>query len=125
MAVKKWNKDIDEVTKSLFMGLIGIDESESKNCGAILLDFLLKIGLIVLQNDGSWALAQDWKDFRPMIFGDAKTTEKMSKFIRDMQGHQLSLSDLSTQADVFVTAMKQVMTAPGGWHAGMNMLQSI
>ena len=123
--VRKWNKDIDEVTLSLFMGMIGIDESESKNCGAISLDFLLKTGLIILKDDWSWELAPDWKDFRPMIFGDAKTTENMSKFIRDMQGRNLSLSDSGMQADVFVTVMKQVMTAPGDWHAGMNMLQSI
>ena len=46
MAVRKWNKDIDKVTKSLFMGVIGKDESKSKNCGAILLEFLLKNSLI-------------------------------------------------------------------------------
>ena len=41
-AVKKWNLNADEVTLSNYMGLIGIDEAASKECGALTVYMLLK-----------------------------------------------------------------------------------
>ena len=100
LSVSKWNPHAGKVTKSAFMGLVCVDESDSKGCGAITLDLLLKAGIINTQEDGSWALASDWETRRPIIFGDAKTTENMSKFMRDMQIRELSLSEESIQFDV-------------------------
>ena len=118
VAVSKWNVHADKVTLSHFLGLVGMDESASKECGAISLDIALKLGIIVEQPDGSWALSDTWDECRPMIFGDAKTTENMSKFIRDMQGRNLSLTEASVQAEVFLDAMS--IMACGNEHAAVN-----
>merc|ERR1739845_25435 len=45
--VRKWNPTIDEPTLSIFLRLVGLDESASKECGAITLDLLLRAGVIV------------------------------------------------------------------------------
>ena len=41
--VWKWNPTVDESTLSIFLGLVGIDEASSKECGAITLDLLLRL----------------------------------------------------------------------------------
>ena len=86
-AVKQWNPYTDDITKSCLLGVLGIDESDSSGCGAVLLDFLFRVG-IMYQNkmDGSWEVADDYESRRMYVFGDAKTIENENKFIRDFQG---------------------------------------
>jgi hypothetical protein len=50
--VCKWKTNADEPTKSVFIGLVGINESASKECDAITLDLLLRAGVLVEQDDG-------------------------------------------------------------------------
>ena len=47
------------------------------------------------------------------FFGDAKTIENVTKFVRDVQERRLSYS------------LAIVMPAPGDWHTGLNMLTLI
>ena len=82
--VRRWNPTRDEPTESIYLGLVGIDESASKECGAITLDLLLRAGVLVASSDGSWDLAPDWEERKIYLFGDAKTIENMTKFVRDM-----------------------------------------
>jgi hypothetical protein len=37
LTVRRWNPNADETTLSIYLGLIGIDEAASKECGAITL----------------------------------------------------------------------------------------
>ena len=86
-AVRQWNPYVDEVTHSCLLGVLGIDESDSNGCGAVLLDFLFRAG-VMYQNeeDASWEVADDYHTRSMYVFGDAKTIENENKFIRDFQG---------------------------------------
>ena len=99
--MKRWHPNIDDCSLSIYLGLIGIDEATSKECGAITLDLLLRAGVLVTNEDGSWSLADDWDQRRIYIFGDAKTIENMAKFVRDMQDRKISYSNANMQAEVF------------------------
>ena len=123
--VRKWNPSIDDPTTSMYLGLVGIDESAAKECGAITLDLLLRAGVLEQEEDGSWILAEGWDKRRIYLYGDAKTVENISKFVRDMQLRRITYTQANLQADVFLQAMSVVMEIPGDWHTSLNMLQSI
>ena len=124
-AVKKWNPNADEVTLSNYMGLVGIDEAASKECGALTLDMLLKFGILEQDGDGMWQLTENWEAKRAFLIGDVKTVDNVDKIAEDLSNRPLSLKESSQQAEVFAKALKNVMTIPGDWHAGLTMLQSI
>ena len=123
--VRRWNPKIEEPSLSIYLGLLGIDEAASKECGSITLDLLLRSGILVETEDGGWSLADDWENRRVYLFGDAKTIENMSKFVKDMQDRKISYTQANVQAEVFLKALSCIVEAPGDWHTGMNMLTSI
>ena len=123
--VRRWNPSADECTLTVFLGLVGIDESASKECGAITLDLLLRAEVLVLGKDGDWVLADDWEQRRIYLFGDAKTIENITKFVRDMQNRRITYSAANVQSEIFMKAITVVMHLPGDWHTGLNMAQSI
>ena len=125
LTVKKWNRQADECTLSVYLDLIGIDEADSKECGAITLDLLLRAGVFVEDEDGLWQLVDDYNQRRTYLFGDAKTIEDMTKFVRDMQDRRISYSAANVQSEILLKALSVVMDFPGGWHTGLNMAQSI
>ena len=43
------------------MGLVGIDEAGSKECGVLTLDLLVKCGILQATDDGKWELAADYE----------------------------------------------------------------
>ena len=123
--VRSWNPEVDEPTKTIYLGLLGVDESASKECGAIALDLLLRSGVLVENDDSSWDLADDYETRRIYLYGDAKTLENMVKFVRDMQNRRISYSVANMQAEIFLKALDIVMEMPGDWHAGLQMAQTI
>ncbi len=88
--VKTWNPNAEEETKSNYLGLVGIDEAPSKECGAITLDLLLRAGVLEENDDGLWVLANDWDTRRIYLYGNAKTIENITKFVCDMQDRRVS-----------------------------------
>ena len=52
--MKRWNKDIDEPTLSMYLGLLAINEAALKEC-------FLRGGVLIQDDDGSWSLADDYK----------------------------------------------------------------
>ena len=110
----KWNPDVDEPTLTIFiLGLVGIDESASKECGAIALDLLLRAGVLVENKSKGLDLADDYDTRRIYLYGDAKTLENMVKFVRDMQDRRMSYSVANMQAEVFLKALSVVMELAG------------
>ena len=123
--VKRWNKEIDDPTLSMYLGLLAIDESASKECGAITLDLLLRAGVLMQDDNGSWSLANDYETRRVYIYGDGKTIENMAKFVRDMQARQISFTEANMQSEIFLKALTCVRDLPRDWHTGLNTLTSI
>jgi hypothetical protein len=123
--VKTWRPNADKPTESVFIGLVGIDESAGKECGAITLDLLLRAGVLVEGNSGKWDLAENYLERRIYLVGDGKTVENMVKFVRDMQDRRITYSNASIQAEIFLKALSVVMTFPDDWHSGLNMAQTV
>ena len=48
-----------EPTKSVFIGVVDINNSASKECGEITLDLLLQARVLVEQDDDRWELVED------------------------------------------------------------------
>ena len=111
--VKRWKTNADEPTKSVFIGLVGIYEAASKECGAITLDLLLRAGFLIKRDGGQWDLTDNCKSRQIYLVGDAKTVENMVKCVRDMQDRQITYSHTSIQAEVFLSALSVVMALPG------------
>ena len=120
-----WNSTVGDVTQTIMLGLLGIAEESSNECGAISLDQLYRMGILLECEDGTWELAPNWESRRPYLFGDAKTVENVSKFVRELASRQMSYDTIHHQADIFMDAMSIVMQLPGDWHAGLAMLQAI
>ena len=90
-----------------------------------MLDLLLREGVLVKEDDGSWMLAPDWESRCIYLFGDAKTIENVAKFMRDMPDQKVSYTVANLQSEVFIQALSRDVQLPGDWHTGLNMLQSI
>lgn len=78
MAVRDWNPNCDEITLSFNMGFIGVREDSSDGAASVILDMLLKFGLLVYNDDETWALHKFAKVRRLYCFGDRKTIENNS-----------------------------------------------
>ena len=55
----RWNPTANEPTLSIYLELIGIDKAASKECSPIKLDLLLRAGVLISNEDGSWLLMDD------------------------------------------------------------------
>lgn len=124
-AVRDWNKSCDDVTLSYNMGFVGVSEDSSFGTAAVVLDMLLKFGVLIYDDSGTWKLHR-WAYLRRLYcFGDRKTIENSTAFVNKLSNRSLSFEESSMQAQIFLDAFNRVMFLPGDWHTGMNMLQSI
>jgi hypothetical protein len=55
-AVQNWNSCCNEVTTSYNMGFIGVREDSSDGAASVILDMLLKFGVLVYNDNKTWAL---------------------------------------------------------------------
>lgn len=60
--MQSWNPNTEEPTKSVYLGLLAIDEAASKEYGAITLDLLLCAGVLLQDDDGAWELADNYSE---------------------------------------------------------------
>ncbi len=123
--VKCWNEFWGRKTPSLFLGLVGIADERAMETGVLAGDLLVKSGIIIDEGDGNFKLAPDYKTKRHIMVGDAKSVENIKKFMRDVTGRDISVTQSSNMLQVFLDGLAQVMIIPGDWHAGMAMLQAI
>jgi hypothetical protein len=83
--VRSWNPTAGSATKSLLLGVVGIDEGDAKGAITCALDLLLKYGVLQEEADGSWSKVASDFDREMMCFGDRCTNENVSAFITTMQ----------------------------------------
>jgi hypothetical protein len=125
LAVTDWNEFQDNVTLSYNMGFVGVREDSSDGVVLVILDMLLKFGVLVYNQDETWSLHWLAKLCHFYCFGDQKMIENSSAFVKKLSNQNLSFEESSLQAEIFLDAFDKVMFFPGDWHTGMNMLQSI
>jgi cupin superfamily acireductone dioxygenase involved in methionine salvage len=107
------------------MGFVGVHEDSSDGATAVILDMLLKFGILIYNQNGTWKLHRYANLRRLYCFGDRKTIENSTAFVNKLSNRSLSFEESSMQAQIFLNASNRVMFLPGDWHTGMNMLQSI
>jgi hypothetical protein len=107
------------------MGFVGIREDSAAGAGSVVLDMLLKFGLLKYKDGNTWELAKDINSRRLYSFGDRKSNENCTAFVSTLSHRPLTFEESSMQSEIFLDSFKNVMFLPGDWHTGMNMLQSI
>ena len=122
-----WNATADDVTMSFNMGFVGIrEDSAAAGAGSVVLDMLLKFGLLKYNDDNTcWEVAADINTRRLYSFGDRKSNENCTTFVSTLSHRPLTFEESSMQAEIFLESFQNIMFLPGDWHTGMNMLQSI
>jgi hypothetical protein len=124
-SVRAWNVAAGLVTKSLLLGVVGIDEGNAEGAMACVLDLLLKYNVLQEESDGSWSRVPSRVNREMMCFGDRTTNENIAAFILSLQDRPMSLEEASIQSEVFLDAVLDTQFLPGDWHTSLNMLQSI
>jgi hypothetical protein len=124
-AVSDWNPSADCVTQSLNMGFVGIQEDSAAGAGSVVLDMLLKFGVLKYINDGTWQLEVNAKSRQLHSYGDCKSNKNCTAFLSNLSHRPPTFEESSLQAEIFLESFNNVMFLPGDWHTGMNMLQSI
>ena len=80
-AVRDLNKSRDDVTLSYNMGFVGVREDSSFGTAAVVLDMLLKYGMLIYDDNGTWKLHQCANLRSLYYFGDRKTIENSTAFV--------------------------------------------
>ena len=124
-AVCDWNRTRDDVTFSYNMRFVGVRKDSLDGAATVILDMLLNFGVLVYNQDETWALSRTARFCRLYCFGDRKTIKNGTAFVNKRINCSLSFEQSSLQAENFLNAFSRVMFLPGDWHTGMNMLQSI
>ena len=78
--MKRRKPNTEKPSESVFIGLVGIDESAGKECVAVTLDLLLHAGVLVEGDSSKWELSDNYLERRIHLVGDAKTVENMVFF---------------------------------------------
>ena len=111
--VRMWNENADEATLSNYMGLVGMDEAASKECGDITLDLLVKFGILEDMGNGLWCLAENYEAKHCYLFGDVKTVDNIDKITEVLSNRPLTLKKSNDQAGLFSKALSTDMTLSG------------
>ncbi len=80
-AVRDWNQSRDDVTLSYNMGFVGVHEDSSDGATAVILDMLLKFGILIYDQNGTWKLHRYANLRRLYCFGDRKTIENSTALV--------------------------------------------
>ena len=104
-AVSFWNDFHYEVTPSNYLGLEGLDETSSQECGALALSLLKKFGIIEESDCGAWTLKPGYKERYCYVADDVKTVNNISKVVADLQKGSLSLQETEDEGVIIVEAL--------------------
>ena len=124
-SVRAWNLAAGLATRSLLLGVVGIDESSAEGAMTCVLDLLLKYDVLREAPDGSWMKVTSNPPREMMCYGDRTTNENIAAFITSLQDRPMSLEESSIQAEIFLDVVTDTQFLPGDWHTSLNMFQSI
>ena len=105
-AVLGWNPNADEVTMSFNMGFIGIREDSAVGAGSVVLDMLLKFGLLQYNDDNTWELAADINSRRLYSFGDRKSNKNCTAFVSTLSHRPLTFEESICRPRYSLTRLK-------------------
>ena len=124
-SVKDWNPTCDQVTQSMMLGVLPIDEKDSVGAATAFLDMCLKFGSLKELEDSTWDRPFHSKLKRMHAIGDRATLENCGAYTKILQDRNMTTAAGYEQGEIFLDAFHNTAFWPGDWHTGMNMLQSI
>jgi hypothetical protein len=77
------------------MGFVGICEDLAAGAGSVVVDMLLKFGLLKYNEDKSWELEQNAKTRRLHSFGDRKSNKNCAAFMSTLSHRPLTFEESS------------------------------
>ena len=97
-----------------------MSEAKTVSCGGLALDFLLKFGVLIREEDRTINLADDYEAKICYIVGDVKTVDNIDKIIRDLADRTLTAEETFELSGVLEKALKRLIIVPGDWHAELT-----
>ena len=76
------------------MGFVGVREDSSDGAASVILDMLLKFGVLVYNQDELWSLHRLAKLHQLYCFGEQKTIENSSAFVNKLSNCSLSFEEV-------------------------------
>ena len=101
-----WNPNADEVAMSFNIGFIGIREDSAVGAGSVVLDMLLKFGLLQYNDDNTWELAADINSRRLYSFGDRKSNKNCTAFVSTLSHRPLTFEESICRPRYSLTRLK-------------------
>ena len=111
----------NEVTKSLSMGFVGIDEGKKQGAGAVVLDLLLKSRMMTAESNHQWKMTLGGKNDRNYMCGDRTSIGLFQVFWNGISSRGNTHSQASTQCEEFDKALSRLVAVTGDWHTGLDM----
>ena len=77
----KWNdRHSEDITKSLFLGFVGVDKGDKKGSGVVMLDLLSKGDSMNEESGSKWTLAANILQHRNYVYGDRNLSRNSMRF---------------------------------------------
>ena len=92
------------------MGFVGLDKGKNEGAGTVVLDLLIKVGMMREVDFGKWLCEQGYH--QNTIFGDRKSIKLYAVFKNNIRKRGHSLSEVSIQLDEFEKVLATVQTLP-------------
>ncbi len=105
---------------SFNMGFVGIRKDSAVGTRSVILDMLLKFGLLKYNNNKTWELAENVGSRRLYNFGVRKSNKNYTAFLSTLSHRPLTFEESSMQAKVFLELFCNIMFMPGDWHTQMT-----
>jgi hypothetical protein len=100
-AVLDWNRSADCVTLCLNMRFVGIREDSAAGARSVVLDMLLKFGVLKYIAGKMWQLEDNAKTRRLYSYGDRKSNENCTTFFITLNHRPITFKESSLHAKIF------------------------
>ena len=123
--VDGWNDKAKHVTRSLLLGVSGVDEKDAEGATAVLMELATLHGMITIDGNNKISKTTLFDQKSMIMNGDRKTHECTESFQSLAAERSMCLEEKSRMAEITLDVFERTLFAPGDWHTGMNMLQGL
>ena len=92
-----WNATADDVTMSFNMGFVGIREESAAGAGSVVLDMLLKFGLLKYNDDNTWE-----------VVADEYIVDRVKTIKEDLMSASIPVEQADVEESEWVTYMQEL-----------------
>ena len=104
---------------------VGVCKDSATGAGSVVLDLLLKFGVLKYVDDRMWQLVHNAPSRCLYSYKDRKSNKNCTSFVSTLSNWPLPIKEYSLQAEILLEPYDNIMFLLGDWHSEMNMLLSI